>query len=133
VFHSWMRLNFCLRVGLLVFKILTYLISTRLLEGSPSHLLCVTDQQLMTIYQSCGFFNVKRNCFPDLIVQAFLEGLNVQIYITRYKKPASKISSLLVRIGQRSYPAKPLQQVRHKLQPPNHRLKKKKGSWWLVS
>jgi hypothetical protein len=94
------------------------------IPGSLSHLLCVTDQQLMTIYQSCGFFNVKRNCFSDTIFQGFIEGLNVQISITRYKKPTSKIRSLLVKIGQGSYPAKPLQQVRNGLQPPNHRLKK---------
>jgi hypothetical protein len=94
------------------------------IPGSLSHLLCVTDQQLMTIYQSCGFFNVKRNCFSDTIFQGFIEGLNVQISITRYKKPTSKIWSLLVKIGQGSYPAKPLQQVRNELQPPNHRLKK---------
>ena len=99
------------------------------IPGSLSHLLCVTDQQLMTIYQSCGFFDVKRNCFSDTIFQGFIEGLDVQISITRYKKPTSKIRFLLVKIGQGSYPAKPLQQVRNGLQPPNHRLKKKRGSW----
>jgi hypothetical protein len=99
-------------------------IGSAIIPGSLSHLLCVTDQQLMTIYHSCGFFNVKRNCFSDTIFQGFIEGLNVQISITRYKKPTSKIRSLLVKIGQGSYPAKPLQQVRNQLQPPNHRLKK---------
>jgi hypothetical protein len=94
------------------------------IPGSLSHLLCVTDQQLMRIYQSCGFFNVKRNRFSDTIFQGFIEGLDVQISITRYKKPTSKIRSLLVNIGQGSYPAKPLQQVRNELQPPNHHLKK---------
>jgi hypothetical protein len=38
------------------------------IPGSLSHLLCVTDEQLMTIYQSCGFFNMKRNCFFDTIL-----------------------------------------------------------------
>jgi hypothetical protein len=77
----------------------------------------------MTIYQSCGFFNEKRNCFSDTTFQAFIEGLNVGIAITRYRKPASKSRSLLVKIGQGSYPAKPLQQVKHEVQPPNHELK----------
>jgi hypothetical protein len=75
------------------------------IPGILSHLLCVTDEQLMTIYQSCGFFNGKRNCFFNTIFQAFIEGLNVRIDITRYKKPASLIHSFLVRIGQGSYPA----------------------------
>jgi hypothetical protein len=34
-------------------------IGSAIIPGSLSHLLCVTDQQLMTINQSCGFFNVK--------------------------------------------------------------------------
>jgi hypothetical protein len=86
---------------------------------SLSHLLCVTDEQLMSIYKSCGFFNVKRNCFSDTIFQDFIEGSNVWTDITRCKKPASPICSLLVRIGQGSYPSKPLHQVKDKLQPPN--------------
>jgi hypothetical protein len=86
--------------------------------GSLSPLLCVTDEQLISIYQSCGFFDVKRN-FVDTIFQAFIEGLNVQIDIKRYKKPTSPIVSLLVRIGQGSYPSKPLHEVKDKLQPPN--------------
>jgi hypothetical protein len=78
----------------------------------------------MTIYQSCGFFNVRRNCFSDTTFQAFIEGLNVGIAITRYRKAASNSRSLLIKIiGQESYPAKPLQQVRQEVQPPNHRLK----------
>jgi hypothetical protein len=89
------------------------------IPGSLSHMLCVTDEQLMSIYQSCGFFNVKRNCLSDTIFQAFLQGLNVWIDITRYKKPAYPILSLLVRIGQGSYPSKPLHQVKSKLWPPN--------------
>ncbi len=99
-------------------------IGSATIPGSLSHLLCVTDQQLMAIYQSCGFFNVKRDCFSDTIFQGFIEGLNVRITITRYKMPTSKGRVLLVRIGQGSYPDKPLQQVRNLLQPPNHRLKK---------
>jgi hypothetical protein len=79
----------------------------------------------MTIYRYCGLYNVKRNRFSDTIFQAFIEGLNVRIDIlTRYKKPASSICSLLVRIGQGSYPSKPLHQVKDQLHPPNHRLKK---------
>jgi hypothetical protein len=61
------------------------------IPGNLSHLLCVTDEQLMTIYQSCGFFNVKINCFSDTIFQAFIDGLNVPIGITRYKNPTTKI------------------------------------------
>jgi hypothetical protein len=47
------------------------------IPGSLSHLMCVTDEQLMSICKFCGFFNVKRNCFSDTIFQAFIEGLNV--------------------------------------------------------
>jgi hypothetical protein len=103
-------------------------IGTASILGSLSHLLCATDQQLMTIYRYCGFYNVKINCFSYAIFQTFVEGLNVQIDITRYKKPASPIRSVLVRIGQGSYPYKPLHKVKDQLQPPNHRLKKKRGS-----
>jgi hypothetical protein len=101
-------------------------IGTSSIPGSLSHLLCVTDDQLMTIYHYCEFYNVKRNCFSDTIFHAFIEGLNVWIDITRYKKPASPICSLLVRIGQGSYPSKPLHQVKDQLQPPSHRLKKRR-------
>jgi hypothetical protein len=94
-------------------------IGSTIIPGSLSHLLCVTDEQLMSIYKSCGFFNVKRNCSSDTIFQAFIEGLNVWTDITRYKKPASPMCSLLVRITQGSYPSKPLHQVKDKLQPPN--------------
>jgi hypothetical protein len=101
-------------------------IGTASIPGSLSHLLCFTDQQLMTIYRySYGFYkNVKRNCFPDTIFQAFIEGLNVLIDITRYKRPASPIGSLLVMIGRGSYLSKPLHQAKDQLQPPNHRLRK---------
>jgi hypothetical protein len=37
------------------------------IPGSLSHVLCVTDEQLMTIYQSRGFFNVKRIFFQHHI------------------------------------------------------------------
>ena len=47
-----------------------------------------------------------------------------QLRDTRYKMTTSKGPVLLVRIGQGSYPDKPLQQVRNLLQPPNHRLNK---------
>jgi hypothetical protein len=57
----------------------------------------------------------EKNCFSDTIFQAFIEGLNVRIHITRYKKPASPIHSLLVRIGQGSYPSKSLHQVKDQL------------------
>jgi hypothetical protein len=99
-------------------------IRTASIPGSLSHLLCVTDEQLMTIYRYCGFYNVKRNCFYDTIVQGFIDGLNVPISITRYKNPTTKIRSVLMKIGQGSYPSKPLHQVKDQLQPPNHRLKK---------
>jgi hypothetical protein len=36
-------------------------IGTTSIPGSLSHLLCVIDEQLMTIYRYCGFHNVKRN------------------------------------------------------------------------
>ena len=62
-------------------------IGTAGIPGSLSHQLCVTDEQLMTIYRYCGFYNVKRNCFSDTIFQAFIEGLNVRIDITRYSSP----------------------------------------------
>jgi hypothetical protein len=99
-------------------------IGTASIPGSPSHLLCVTYDQLMTIYRYCELYNVKINCFSDTIFHALIKGLNVRIDITRYKKPAPPIRSLLVRIGQGSYPSKPLHQVKDQLQPPNHRLKK---------
>ena len=99
-------------------------IGTASIPGSLSHLFCVTDDQLMTIYCYCGFYNVKRNCFSESVFRAFIEGLNVRIDITRYKKPESPRKSLLVRIGQGLYPLKPFHQVRDELQPPNHRLKK---------
>jgi hypothetical protein len=98
-------------------------IGTASIPGSLSHLLCVTDKQLMTIYRCCGFYNVKRNCFYDTTVHGFIVGLNVPISITRYKNPTTKIRSLLMKIGQGSYPSKPLHQVKDELQPPNHRLK----------
>ena len=44
------------------------------IPGSLSHLACVTDEQLMTIYQSLGFFNVKRNCFPAPFFKVLLMG-----------------------------------------------------------
>jgi hypothetical protein len=66
----------------------------------------------------------KRDCFYDTTVQGFIEGLNVPISITRYKNPTTKIRSLLMKIGQGSYPSKPLHQVKDQLQPPNHRMKK---------
>jgi hypothetical protein len=87
---------------------------------------------LLTIYCHCGFYNVKRNCFYDTIVQGFIEGLNVPIGITRYKNPTTKIPSLLMKIGQESCPSKPLDQAKDQLQPPNHQLKKGRGIWWLV-
>jgi hypothetical protein len=99
-------------------------IMTTSIPGSLSHLLCVTDEQLMTIYRYCGFYNVKRNCFSDTVFQGFIHGLNVPISITRYKNPTIKICSLLIKIGQGSHPSKPLHQVKDHLQPPNHRLKK---------
>jgi hypothetical protein len=44
-------------------------IGTVNIPGSLSRLLCVTDKQLLTIYHCCGFYNVKRNCFSDTIIQ----------------------------------------------------------------
>jgi hypothetical protein len=43
-------------------------IGTVSIPGSLSHQLCVTDEQLVTIYRYCGFYNVKRNCFYDTIL-----------------------------------------------------------------
>jgi hypothetical protein len=59
-------------------------IGTTSIPASLSHLLCVTDEQLMTIYRYCEFYNVKRNCFSETIFHAFIEDLNVRIDITRY-------------------------------------------------
>jgi hypothetical protein len=78
----------------------------------------------MAIYQSCGFNSVKRDHFIDSIFQAFIEALDIPIGVTRYRDPKTRIRSLLKKIGQGAYPAKPLQQKRDQLQPPNHRLKK---------
>jgi hypothetical protein len=52
-------------------------IGTASIPGSLSHLLCVTDKQLMTIYCYCGFYNVKRDCFYDTTVQGFIDGLKM--------------------------------------------------------
>jgi hypothetical protein len=41
-------------------------IGTASIPGSLSHLSCVTDEQLMTIYHYCGFYNVKRNLSKPL-------------------------------------------------------------------
>jgi hypothetical protein len=64
-------------------------IGTTSIPGSLSHLLRVTDEQLMTIYHYCGFYNVKRNCFYDTILQGFFEGLNIQSALqdTRTQEP----------------------------------------------
>jgi hypothetical protein len=44
---------------------------------------------------------MKRNCFSETIFQAFIDGLNIPIGITRYKNPTAKIRSLLlINIGQ---------------------------------
>jgi hypothetical protein len=101
-FLSWILI--CLIFGHIFFRV-------PVPSNSWSHLLCVTDEQLMTIYHYCGFYNVKINCFYDTAVQSFVEGLNVLIGITRYKNPTTKINSLLMKIGQGSYPSKPLHQV----------------------
>ncbi len=47
-------------------------IGTASIPGSLSHLLCVTDEQLMTIYRSCGFYIVKRNYFSYTILQVWI-------------------------------------------------------------
>jgi hypothetical protein len=99
-------------------------IGSSIIPGSLSHLLCITDTQLMAIYQSCGFYSVKRDHFIDSIFQAFIEALDIPIGITRYRDPKTRIRSLLIKIGHGAYPAKPLQQKRDLLQPPNHHLKK---------
>jgi hypothetical protein len=61
-------------------------IGTASIPGSLSHLLCVTDDQLMTIYRYCEFYNVKRNCFSDTIFHAFIKGLNVRIDIVKIQE-----------------------------------------------
>ncbi len=85
-------------------------IESSIIPGSFLHLLCITDTQLMAIYQSCGFYRVKRNHFIDSIFQAFIEAFDIPIGITRYRDPKTRIRSLLIKIGQGAYPAKPLQQ-----------------------
>jgi hypothetical protein len=99
-------------------------IGSSIIPGSLSHLLCIKDTQLMAIYQSCGFYSVKRDHFIDSIFQAFIEALDIPIGITRYRDPKKRILLLLIKIGQGAYPANPLQQKRDQLQPPNHHLKK---------
>jgi hypothetical protein len=99
-------------------------IGTASIPGSLSHVLCVTEEQLMTIYHYCGFYNVKRNCFYATILQDFIDGLNDPVGITRYKNPTTKICSLLMKIGQGFYLSKPLQQLNDQLQSPSHHLKK---------
>jgi hypothetical protein len=47
-------------------------IGTASIPGSLSHLLCLSDDQLMTISRYCGFYIVKRNCFSDTIIQGFV-------------------------------------------------------------
>jgi hypothetical protein len=48
-------------------------IGTASIPGGLSHLLFVTDDQLlMTIYRYCGFYIVKRNCFSETIFQGFV-------------------------------------------------------------
>jgi hypothetical protein len=46
-------------------------IGISIIPGSLSHLLCITDTQLMAIYQSCGLYSVKRDHFIDPIFQAY--------------------------------------------------------------
>ena len=60
----------------------------------------------------------------DSIFQAFIEALDFPIRITRFRDLKTRIRSLLIKIGQGACPAKPLQQKRAPLQPPNHRMKK---------
>jgi hypothetical protein len=102
------------------------MIGSATIRGSLSYLLCVTDDQLIiTICQSCGLYSVRRDCFSDTTFHGFIEGLNIPIGITRYKNPKMKTGSLLVsKMGQGSYPAEPLQQVRNQLRPPNHQSRK---------
>jgi hypothetical protein len=82
-------------------------IGSSIIPGSLSNLLCITDTQLMAIYQSCGFYSVKRDYFIDSIFQAFIEAFDIPIGITRYRDPKTRIRSLLIKIGQGSYPVKP--------------------------
>jgi len=55
---------------------------------------CVTDEQMLTIYRYCGFYNVKRNCFYDTIVQGFTEGLIFKRSDRHYKiqEPNNQLS-----------------------------------------
>ncbi len=96
-------------------------IGSSIIPSSLSNLLCITDTQLMAIYLPCGFYSVKRNHFIDSIFQAFIEAFDIPIGITRYRDPKRRIRSLLIKIGQGAYPAKPLQQKRDQLQPPIRR------------
>jgi hypothetical protein len=66
-------------------------IGSSLIPGSFSHQLCITDTQPMEIYQSCGFYSVKRDHFIDSIFQAFIEALDIPIGITRYRDPKRRI------------------------------------------
>jgi hypothetical protein len=74
-------------------------IGSSIIPGRLSHLLCITDTQLMAIYQSCGFYGVKRDHFIDSIFQAFIEALDIPIGITRYRDPKTRIRSLLIKLA----------------------------------
>jgi hypothetical protein len=50
-------------------------IGIAIILGSLSNLLCIRDEHIITIYQSCGFHNVKRNCFSDTSIQGFVKAL----------------------------------------------------------
>jgi hypothetical protein len=102
-------------------------IGSSIIPGSLSNLLCITDTQLMAIYQSCGFYSVKRDYFIDSIFQAFIEAFDIPIGITRYRDPKTRIRSLLIKIGQGAYPVKPLQQKKDQLQPPSGSSAKGRG------
>jgi hypothetical protein len=66
------------------------MIGRAIIPGSLSHLLCIADGQLMTMYQSCGFYSLNTNCLSDTIFQGFIESLNILMDITRYSNKNPK-------------------------------------------
>lgn len=66
--HWKKGLNCCLRIAYFISTRLADLICYEAIEsgiipGSFSYLLCITNEQLVTIYKVCGVYNMRRDCF----------------------------------------------------------------------
>jgi hypothetical protein len=97
---------------------------THNVSGSLSFLLGVTDAQLLSVYKFCGFYSTTRRCFSDDFFQSFLKAFHLPIDLLHYKNRKTGDRLLYLRIGQGTYPSKPAQQIKDKVKPPEHRLKK---------